>query len=281
MQMPFSLKRLKPVFAFTPLFLAVLIWEIAAVFSNNRFVPHLPSVIATIWNSFWHDPMIEAQGGGSNGYAPHIFATLKTFLLCLFGGVMSAFIVSVSLFLFVPFRLLFVTLLKPWHVVPPLIAIPFLFALVGPGWIAYHLSAAFYAFIATSIFVLAALEEVPQNLISLARVGGANRFWIAWHVQAPSILPLLIGPLKVVASFTLGIVIILEFLAVPEGIGRIIKFAISYNSIQLLLAGIFWAALIGLSFDFCLDKLGRNLMHWAPRYDIKSASLEVSHLLER
>ena len=260
------MKILSSALSSIPIVLAVAAWELVASWSDSGFVPHLPAVAQTIWQSAWQDNIIQAQGGGRYGYIPHVCATLQSFLVCLCGGAGAALVVTVSAFPWRPAKLVLAAAMKPWHVIPPLIAIPLMFAVFGAGWAVGLITGAFYAFISSSVYMLSAFEDVPQNFLSLARLGGAGRLWTAWKVLLPAILPMLVGPLKVVASFTLGVVVVLEYLALPQGIGRVMKFAVSYHSIELLLAGVFWATSIGLFFDACIDGAGRLLFRWAPRY---------------
>ncbi len=266
---------LRRIVSTAPLVFAGLVWEITAFKSQSRFVPHLSALAVMFWQSLVQNAMIEAQGGGRHGYAPHIWATLKTFTICFACGTFSGSVVSLCMFPLPTTRRIWRFVLRPWHTVPPLIAIPVAFTLLGPSWMTDWIAGSFYAFIATSIFMSAALEEVPHNFISLARLAGAGPFWIAWRVRCPFVLPILVGPAKVVASFTLGIVIIIEFLASPEGIGRVMKFALSYHSVELLLVGVMWASILGLTCDLAIDRLSRILIPWANRTAREAKSLEL------
>jgi ABC-type nitrate/sulfonate/bicarbonate transport system permease component len=253
------------VMSLLPIICALVIWEICAFSSGSSFVPHLSALAVTIAESFPSDPIIAAQGGGANGYYPHILATLEVFLACVAVGSGTGFVISVIFSPWVSMRNLFSAALRPWHVIPPLIVIPLAFALLGPSRLSSYLGGTFYAFVSTSIIVVGALDQVPTNLIELARLAGARPLWIAWRVRAVSVLPMLVGPLKIVGSFTLGVVVILEYLAAPIGIGRVMKFAIAYNAVGLILTGVFWAALIGYGFSTGIDLLSRIFLRWSAK----------------
>ncbi len=259
-----------------PLIIAVA-WEAAAFLGGGQFVPHISALVLAILGSFQRNPIIEAEGGGTLGYAPHIWATMKLFLTSFVFGAGAAFFASVLCFPWLLLRRTFHAALGPWHVVPPLIVIPLSFTFFGPSTLMFYLTIAFYAFVATAIYVLAALRDVSPKYINMARVAGAGRVWIAWKVRAPSALPVLIGPLKVVASFTLGVTIVVEFLAAPEGIGRVMKFAMSFNSATLILTGIFWSALIGLLFGVCLDQFGKRFLAWGFKGENETIPIAVLH----
>ena len=248
-----------------PVICALIVWEVFAFASDSVFLPHLPALADEIARSLLNDPIIAAQGGGANGYAPHVLATLVVFLVSITSGAGTGFVVSVICFPGVVSRNILIRALRPWHVIPPLIVIPLTFALLGPSRISSFLGGAFYAFVSTSIIVVAALDKVPHNQLKLARLAGAGPLWIAWRVRAMSVLSMLIGPLKIVGSFTLGVVVILEYLAAPVGIGRVMKFAIAYNSVVLILAGVFWASLIGYGFSTGVDLLSRFFLRWTTK----------------
>jgi ABC-type nitrate/sulfonate/bicarbonate transport system permease component len=248
-----------------PVICVVAVWEICAFYSGSAFVPHLSALAVTTAESLLNDPIIAAQGGGASGYYPHVLSTLEAFLVCVIAGAGAGFVASVICSPWICTRSFFSAVLRPWHVVPPLIVIPLAFALLGPSRLSSFLGGAFYAFVSTGIIVMAALDQAPTNLIKLARLAGAGPLWIAWRVRAISVLPMLVGPMKIVASFTLGVVVILEYLAAPEGIGRVMKFAIAYNSVQLILVGVFWSALIGYGFSAGIDLLGRLFLRWSAK----------------
>ena len=265
----------KALAAIWPAALLVIAWEVCAALSNSRFVPHIHDVAQITWTSLWGHPIIRAQGGDPYGYFVHIGTTIESLGIAMIVGGGLAFAIAVTLDPFPAGRLIFNLSLRPWHVVPPLIVVPLLLALLGPSWVAYRIAASLYAFVATAVVTGAALSDVPPSFVHLAQLAGAGPLWIAWRVRAIAILPMLIGPLKVVASFTLGIVVILEYLAAPMGIGRVMRFAVSYNAVALILAGIFWAAMIGFAFGFVVDHFGGHLLRWAPRARADATSLST------
>lgn len=258
---------------------ALMLWEVCAFISGSRFVPHLATLGIVVVESIWNDPIIAAQGGGTSGYGPHVIATLEMFLLCVCTGAAGGFVTSVVCFPWISLRGFLSAVLRPWHVIPPLIVIPLAYALLGPSQLTSCLGGAFYAFVSTGIIVSAALDQVPNNLIDLARLAGAGPLRIAWRVRAVSILPVLVGPFKIVGSFTLGVVVILEYLAAPVGIGRVMKFAIAYNSVELILAGVFWAALIGYCFSAGIDLVSNIFLRWASKTRAGNARFKLIEVL--
>ena len=180
-------------------------------------------------------------------------------------GTSSGFALAITIFQWNLGRKLVSVVLETWEIIPPLIAIPIAFSLMGSSWVAQFLAGSFYAFVASAVLTMGALQNVPHSYVFLAKLGGANRWWIAWHVYAPSVLVQNLSSLKSVGAFTLGIVIVLEYLAAPSGIGRAMKYALSYNSIELLMTGVVWAVLIGFAFDLVIDLLHKRCLLWIPR----------------
>jgi ABC-type nitrate/sulfonate/bicarbonate transport system permease component len=249
-----------------PLLLAAGLWELCAWISGTRFFPHIHSVVVTLVESTLTHPMITAQGGAPHGYAGHAWITLRDFLLCLTAGSITGFTTVLGIFQWQPLRRMVSVALEVWEVVPPLLAVPVAFALFGVSPLAHYLAGAFYAFVATSVLTMGTLNRVPATYVNLGRLAGASAWWISRNVYVPAGLADCLGSLKSIGAFTLGIVVVLEYLAAPAGIGRVMKFAMSYHSIELLLVGVLWAILIGICFDMLVDLLTRRCLKWTTRW---------------
>ncbi len=149
------------------------------------------------------------------------------------------------------------------RVIPPLIFIPFATLLLGSSYLVETLSVATYAALAMTLYTLNAIATVPPDFLALGRLLGAGQFRILMTIQIPAILPNLVGPLRVIISLGLGVAVVAEFLAAPGGIGRVMKFAISYARADLILVGVIWAILSVLALDIavtCVSKMG---LRWA------------------
>jgi NitT/TauT family transport system permease protein len=155
--------------------------------------------------------------------------------------------------------------LEIWQIVPPLIVIPIALSIAGTSQLAQFIAGSTYAFVASIALTTGALQRTPDSYVALARLAGARRWWITRNVFSPVVLIESFGSLKLIGAFTLGIIIVLEYLAAPSGIGRVMKFAMSYHSIELLMVGVLWAILIGMSFDFAIDCLSRRFLRWTFR----------------
>jgi len=248
-----------------PFLIAIAAWETFALISHNRFFPHLHEVFWSIVGSFWSNTIILAQGGGSYGYSWHVWKTLSNFILCLFVGSGIGFCMALMANQWSLLRRILSVVVEPWEVIPPLMIIPITLSVMGATLVSNFLAGSFYAFVASVVLTTGALQQIPQNFVTLAKLGGASRWWIVLHVHIPAIAIQSLSSLKSVASLTLGIVVLLEYLAAPSGIGRVMKYAMSYHAITLLVVVIFWAIMIGIVFDVFIDILSWFCLRWAWR----------------
>ncbi len=52
---------------------------------------------------------------------------------------------------------------------------------------------------------------------------------------------------------------ILEYMAAPDGLGRVMKVAISYVAVDLLIVAVLWCLLLGFAIDAIANMLGRKI----------------------
>jgi ABC-type nitrate/sulfonate/bicarbonate transport system permease component len=150
--------------------------------------------------------------------------------------------------------------LETLRVLPPLILIPFVLVVLGPTELAQVAVCGLYAALSMGIHTLNALRNVPQEFWILTHLQGATRAQAMRTMALPAALPELLGGIRISLALALGIVIVSEYLGAPSGIGRVLKFTLSFARVDLLLVGLVWAALIGLLFDLIVSHaiLARN-----------------------
>jgi ABC-type nitrate/sulfonate/bicarbonate transport system permease component len=147
-------------------------------------------------------------------------------------------------------------------VVPPLIFIPFAVLLSGSSRTVEVVSIGIYAALAVGLYSLGELINVQPEYIALGRLLGAGQVRLLLTVRLPAILPLLIGPARVIVSLATGIGVVAEFLAVPVGLGRVMKFALSYSRVDLIMVAVLWSAMIVLAIDLLLLVAARLSFRW-------------------
>src|ERR1700678_345299 len=81
------------IYSLMPLLVIVLCWQICTfLFGPNR-CPGVGQTLGTLAESIFQEPIIAAQGGGINGFYPHLIATLRGFA----GGFSSGIIIGFAL----------------------------------------------------------------------------------------------------------------------------------------------------------------------------------------
>jgi ABC-type nitrate/sulfonate/bicarbonate transport system permease component len=134
--------------------------------------------------------------------------------------------------------------------------------LSGSGSTVEVASIAIYTALAVGLYSLGELTNVQPDHIALGKLLGAGPVRLLLTVRLPAVLPLLIGPTRVIISLALGIGVVAEFLAVPVGLGRIMRFALSYARVDLIMVAVLWSALIVLSFDLLLLVVAKLSFRW-------------------
>lgn len=251
-------------------FMGVLLWEMVVYSLGTYRLPHLAALSFEIISSFKTSAIIEAQGGGSEGFAPHIVSTfgmfLPSLLLGAFIGIVLALILQISLWS----RYIGVALLEFFRVLPPLIFIPFFLLLVGASYLSVFLVGAIYASYMSCVYALGGIQHLKPTFASLSKLYGATRLQICSKVLLPGLLPEFVGGLRITSGLTLGVVVVAEYLGAPSGLGRTLKYAMSYNSVQLILVGVFWAILLGLVVDWLIVQSFKKLLIWSTRMEVEN-----------
>jgi len=230
---------------------------------QERWLPTPYRTIATFIRSISTDAIIAAQGGGRNGLAPHVLVTAVSFVVPTVTGLVAGLVAALGAVQFRFGRSMLGAVTLPWRVIPPLMVVPLILIMGGASWHSSWFAVWFYALVSFAPYAYESLSMTPNTLLELARVNGADSWWALFRVRAPWAIPLLIGPVKLVAGFCLGVVVIVEFAAAPEGIGRVMKFAISYTAVDLLMACILWVVLLGLAFDALVDAALGRITRWS------------------
>ncbi len=244
--------------------IAVLWQLLSALMGTSRF-PDLPQTLSAIQSSFFHDSIIEAQGGGSSGYSRHVLATTWNFVCGFCLGSLIGFILAIVIAQSKLALVILDPLIEFFRVMPPLLVIPFAVLLFSSTETLPAFAVALYSAFTVGVYCLNALANVQPNYKILARLLGASRVRQILDVQIPAVLPELLGALRVSVVLSLGISVVTEYMAAPAGIGRVMKFAISFSRVDLLFVGIVWVLLIVLSAEICLGLIFYPLLRWTQR----------------
>lgn len=247
-----------------PILLGAAAWELASHLSGRDVLPGLFDIIKVFVSSAFGDPIISSQGGGTGGYVPHVIATMLRVAAGVGGGACLGVIVGLGLAEAPRLRQHVEPILESLRVVPPLILIPFVLVALGPTEIAQFLVCGIYATLSVFVHTINALENVPSEYRIIARMHAASRLQSIRTVDLPAILPELAGGLRITLAIAVGIVVVGEYLGAPSGVGRVLKFSLSFARIDLILVGVVWTALIGLFFDTMINKAVTHWITWRP-----------------
>jgi NitT/TauT family transport system permease protein len=108
------------------------------------------------------------------------------------------------------------------------------------------------------------VRSVDRNLVSNARILGASRLQVVWHVVFPSAMTWIIASLHVALGFAIIGAIVGEFLGSQRGLGLVI--ATAQNTFDA--NGVFGAMIVigglALSAEAAMSMLERRLLAWQP-----------------
>ncbi len=245
-----------------PLIVFIITWEILSLILGPERLPDILNIFKVLVSDFSQNAIIAAQGGGENGIYPHL---LITFINCnigiLIGGCLGC-LIGILMFE-IPFLSY---LLDPFiefiRIVPPLIFIPFLLLLFNPGNLSQILIIVVYSSYSMFIYSFNALRNIKQNYIFIATIFNTSKLDKVTKIYLPAIVPESLGGIRVTSSIAFGIIIVSEYLGAPDGIGRVIKYALSYTDITLILVGIILVVLMALLNDFIFIILFKKIVKW-------------------
>ncbi|MBA2592140.1 MAG: ABC transporter permease subunit [Pseudomonadota bacterium] len=193
---------------------------------------------------------------------PHVLSTLSHLLLGAgLGGLLGSWVALLayqSMFL----RMLVGSLLEGVRVIPPLIIIPFVLIVGGPTEVGQVIVAMVFAALSMFVYAINALENVPRQFRIIGQLLAASRWQIITTVEIPAIVPELLGGARITLALTLGIVVVAEYLGAPSGIGRVLKFAISFSNVELIVVGMMWAGIIGVAGNQALGAIIGVFARW-------------------
>lgn len=113
--------------------------------------------------------------------------------------------------------------------------------------------------------VVESIRNVPRIYINAARTLGASKSQIQRKIILPSIIPNMIGPLRVAVALTFTLVVAAEFMGAQSGIGyRILEARRLFNP-QVIFLGIIQLGILAAFMDALLQKIMSRLTRWTGR----------------
>jgi ABC-type nitrate/sulfonate/bicarbonate transport system permease component len=138
---------------------------------------------------------------------------------------------------------------------PPLAFIPLFIIWFGIGELPKEVLIVIGVTPIMAITTVAALDEVPEDLLLCARTLGASRLYTLLHVQIRSALPGILTGMRICMAGAWTSIVAAELIAATSGLGYLIGQAGDYLNIALVFSGLICIALIALTLDACIRGL--------------------------
>jgi ABC-type nitrate/sulfonate/bicarbonate transport system permease component len=112
---------------------------------------------------------------------------------------------------------------------------------------------------------VSAIETVDRNRVAFARVLGAGRLAVIWHVVLPSIVPNLLDATRVAVGVAFAVGLGGEFLAAQDGLGRLLIVSETYvQTGRMVIVLVCYVVLASIATRI-VDLIGSRLTRWLPR----------------
>jgi len=151
--------------------------------------------------------------------------------------------------------------------VPIIAIVPILTLLLGTDWQPKVAIAALITFFPTLVDMLKGLTSPQRELLELAHVIHASRWYVLWSIRLPASLPYLFAALRTAATSAVLGAIVAEWIGAQKGIGYVIVLATYQFRGDLLYAAIFVAAAMAMLLFLLVGLCER----WIVRWENKSA----------
>lgn len=241
-------------------------WELVAALGwiDTRILPPPHQFLAEIANQDqFLTPQIGIERHGAHFVAlTAIVATLKRVLIGLVLGFSSALIfgcLAAYFKLFGKLTLPMITLLAP---IAPIAWIPLAILAFGIGDPAAIFVVFMGIFFALTLATVNSIDSVDQVYINTARVLGASRKQIMWHIVVPAILPNLFTILRLNFFAAWMTVLAAEMVGVNTGLGAIVMVGRQMFNARLMFLGMAMIGMVGYLLDATLGIIQRRVLWW-------------------
>lgn len=230
-------------------------WLIAALLKS----PYIPTPLAVL-QAFVQ--LVEHGDTLGNPLWLHVWASTSRVL----GGFLLAAAIGVPLGLLMGlYRPLYENLrlvIEPFRFIPPIAWIPIAIILLRgyPRYIFLIWLGAFFPIFIATIVGVPRVQEIHQKV---ALVCGASRGWIIRHIIIPSVMPDIIGGMRVGMGTAWMTIVAAEFTGgEPIGIGRMMVNYGELLQVQYIVVGMILIGALGFIFNEVLLLVEKRLFRW-------------------
>ena len=223
----------------------VVVWQIAAMLIGDAVF--LPSVTQTV-HAFLHywDRPYPSQG---KPLWYDAVTSLRRIVIGFAIGVAAGVTLGSAMSASRVVRHLVDPVIEVLRPLPPLAFIPLFIIWFGIGELPKEVLIVIGVTPIMAVTSVAALDEVPQDLLLCARTLGASRLYTLLHVQVRSALPGILTGMRICMAGAWTSIVAAELIAATSGLGYLIGQAGDYLNIALVFSGLICIALIALTLD--------------------------------
>lgn len=262
--------------------LFALIWELCSFlgWADRRLLPPPHVFLGDIPNQLqFFNTATRWAVGVNEAEAPSGLSSLITTVLSTMGrvvaGLLIASVLAVTVGVLARYYRLFDRLTMPTVMllssVSPIAWLPvavFLFGIGnGPAIFMVVIALFFHMVIATVTHI----DNVPKNLIHVARTMGATKRQVYFRVIVPAILPAMLMVLRLNLFAAWMVVLVAESTGVGYGLGQIIMLARNTFNPSLVFFTIALIGVLGFLTDYALRMVQRRLLYWLPEKGTRHA----------
>ena len=228
-----------------------VVWQIAAMLIGDAVF--LPTVTQTV-HAFLHywDRPYPSQG---KPLWYDAVTSLRRIVIGFAIGVVAGVTLGAAMSASRVVRHLVDPVIEVLRPLPPLAFIPLFIIWFGIGELPKEVLIVIGVTPIMAITTVAALDEVPEDLLLCARTLGASRLYTLLHVQVRSALPGILTGMRICMAGAWTSIVAAELIAATSGLGYLIGQAGDYLNIALVFSGLICIALIALALDACIRGL--------------------------
>ena len=148
------------------------------------------------------------------------------------------------------------------HPIPKIAVLPLIMIIFGIGESSKIVVVAVGAFFPMLINTMAGVRQISPIHFEVAKNYGASLIKVFTRVVVPGSLPLVLTGVRLALNIALLITIAVELVAAEKGLGAMVWFAWETLRTEELYASIAAVALLGICFNFFLQRLVVHLVPW-------------------
>ena len=228
-----------------------VVWQVAAMLIGDAVF--LPTVTQTV-HAFLHywDRPYPSQG---KPLWYDAVTSLRRIVIGFAIGVVAGVTLGAAMSASRAVRHLVDPVIEVLRPLPPLAFIPLFIIWFGIGELPKEVLIVIGVTPIMAVTSVAALDEVPEDLLLCARTLGASRLYTLLHVQVRSALPGILTGMRICMAGAWTSIVAAELIAATSGLGYLIGQAGDYLNIALVFSGLICIALIALALDACIRGL--------------------------